>query len=166
MVLVSTIGASPGIDLAQRLGLPSLWLIYEWPVAARHLTPHLELTWPAYALEQANEALRRCPLIIFDSDAYRREYLERAPSERLLTIPGAIDIAEIDRFRASFDRASARRACGLPEGALRGCPPPSRGRRAARLSSGTGRSSTSVVIAGLPLARRPRGRRQTSAWRG
>ncbi len=117
VVLVSTIGASPGIDLAQRLGLPSLWLIYEPPASARHLSPFLELTWPAYALEQTKEALRRCPLIVFDSDSCRRTYLERASPERLLTIPGAIDIEGIDRFRAAFDRASARRACGLPEGA-------------------------------------------------
>lgn len=117
VVLASTIAASPGIDLAQRLGLPSLWLIYEQPASARHLSPFIALNWPAYAIEQTNEALRRCPLIVFDSDSCRRAYLERAPPERLLTIPGAIDIAGIDRFRAAFDRAAARRACGLPEGA-------------------------------------------------
>ena len=117
VVLASTIASSPAIDLAQRLGLPSLWLIYEQPISARHLSRHLALTWPAYALELTNEALRRCPLIVFDSDARRRDYLQRAPAERLLTIPGGIDIAGIDCFRAGFDRASARRACGLPESA-------------------------------------------------
>ncbi|MFL6201444.1 MAG: glycosyltransferase [Thermoanaerobaculia bacterium] len=117
VVLASTISSSPAIDLAQRLGLPSLWLIYERLVSARHLLPGIARTWPAYALEQANEALRRCPLLVFDSDACRRDYLEKAPPERLLTIPGAIDVAGIDRFRAAFDRVSARRACGLPEGA-------------------------------------------------
>jgi glycosyltransferase involved in cell wall biosynthesis len=117
VVLANTISASPAIDLAQRLGLPSLWMIYEQPASARHLSPFVALNWPAYAIEQTNEALRRCPLIVFDSDSCRREYLEWAPPERLLTIPGAIDIAGIDRFRAAFDRASARRACGLPEGA-------------------------------------------------
>ncbi|HVG10220.1 MAG TPA: glycosyltransferase family 4 protein [Thermoanaerobaculia bacterium] len=117
VVLASTIAASPGIDLAERLGLPSLWLIYEQPASPRHLSPFVALNWPAYAIGQTNEALRRCPLIVFDSDSCRREYLERAPPERLLTIPGAIDIAAIERFRAAFDRASARRACGLPKGA-------------------------------------------------
>ena len=115
VVLASTIAASPAIDLARRLGLPSLWLIYERPVSARRLSPQLALHWPAYALEQTDEALRRCPLIVFDSDACRRDYLGRVPAERLLTIPGAIDIAGIDRFRAAFDRPSARRACGLTE---------------------------------------------------
>lgn len=117
VVVVSTIAASPGVDLAQRLGLPSLWLVYERPVAAGHHSPELALHWPAYAIEQTNEALRRCPLIVFDSEACRRDYLEKAPPERLLTIPGGIDIAGIDRFRAGFDRASARRARGLPDGA-------------------------------------------------
>ena len=117
LVLASTISASPAIDLARRLGLPSLWLVYEQPVSARHLSQELAVHWPAYAVEQAYEALRRCPLIVFDSDARRRDYLERAAPERLLTIPGAIDVAEIDRFRAAFDRPSARRACGLPDGA-------------------------------------------------
>ena len=117
VVLASTISASPGIDLAQRLGLPSLWMIYEQPASARHFSPFVELNWPAYAIEQTNEALRRCPLIVFDSHTCRRDYLERASPERLLTIPGAIDIAGIDRFRGAFDRASARRACGLPEDA-------------------------------------------------
>ena len=116
-VVASTIAASPGIDLASRLGLPSLWLIYERTISARHLSPEPVLNWPAYALEQANEALRRCSLIVFDSDSCRRDYQERAETGRLLTIPGAIDMAGIDRFRAAFDRASARRACGLPEGA-------------------------------------------------
>lgn len=117
VVLASTIGASPAIDLAQRLGLPSLWLVYEGPVSARHLSEELAVHWPAYAVEQTHEALRRCPLIVFDSDARRRDYLERTEPERLLTIPGAIDVAGIDHFRAAFDRSSARRACGLPEGA-------------------------------------------------
>ena len=117
VVLASTISSSPAIDLAERLGLPSLWLVYEQPVDARHLSQELTVRWPAYGVEQAHEALRRCPLIVFDSDDRRGDYLERAAPERLLTIPGAIDIAEIDRFRAAFDRSSARRACGLPEGA-------------------------------------------------
>ena len=117
VVLASTIAASPAIDLAGRLGLPGLWLVYERPVAAGHLSLQLAWHWPAYALELTVEALRRCPLIVFDSEACRRDYLEKAPAERLLTIPGAIDIAAIDRFRAAFDRASARRARGLPEGA-------------------------------------------------
>ncbi len=117
VVLASTIWSSPGIDLARRLGLPSLWLVYERTAAPGHLSPFVTLHWPAYAIDLTNEALRRCPLIVFDSDACRRDYIGKAAPERLLTIPGAIDIAEIDRSRAAFDRAAARRACGLPEDA-------------------------------------------------
>ncbi len=117
VVLASTLAASPGIDLASRLGLPSLWLVYEGTVSPGHLSPELELNWPAYAREQTKEALRRCSLIVFDSDSCRRDYLAKAEPERLLTIPGAIDVSGIDRFRAAFDRASARRAYGLPAGA-------------------------------------------------
>ncbi len=118
LVLASTIGVSPAIDLALRLGLPSLWLIYERPVSKHHLSPFLSMRWPAYAIAQAEDALRRCSLIVFDSDACRRDYLHRAPPERLLTIPGAIDLRAIDRFRAGFDRAAARRAHGLPDDAV------------------------------------------------
>lgn len=117
MVLASTIATSTAIDLARRLGLPSLMLLYERPLSARYISPELALHWPAYARELTEEALRRCSLIVFDSDICRRGYEERVGPERLLTIPGAIDVAGIDRFRAAFDRSSARRARGLPEGA-------------------------------------------------
>jgi glycosyltransferase involved in cell wall biosynthesis len=115
LVLANTIATSAAIDLAERLELPSVWLLYEAPVTPRHLSPHVSLRWPAYAQGQARRALAVCPAMVFDSDHVRERYLGWAPAERLVTVPGAVDLAAIARFRSSFRRRDQRRAHGIPD---------------------------------------------------
>jgi glycosyltransferase involved in cell wall biosynthesis len=45
----------------------------------------------------------------------RERYRAWAPAERLVTVPGAIDLAAISRFRASFRRREERRARGISD---------------------------------------------------
>jgi D-inositol-3-phosphate glycosyltransferase len=115
LVVANTIAASAAIDLADRLGLPSIWMIYETPVSPAHLSPHLSLTWPAFALDQANRALAMASAVVFDADAVRRMYQHRVPAGRLVTIPGAIDLAAIEAFRRTFNRVSSRHARGIKD---------------------------------------------------
>ena len=119
LVLANTLSASAAVDLAGRLGLPSVWLVYERPIGPGRLSQHLSFAWPVHAQRQARAALRSATAIVFDSHARRTQYAEWAPAERLITIPGAVDAAEIDRFRRGFDRLAARRQAGLePESKL------------------------------------------------
>jgi glycosyltransferase involved in cell wall biosynthesis len=115
LVVASGLSSGPAIEVAERLGLPSLWLLYEEPLSPRHLSPGVELNFPDYALELTNEAIRRCPLLVFDSEARRLAYAPRTTPERLLRIPGAIDLEAIDLFRATFDRRAARQARGIAD---------------------------------------------------
>jgi len=115
LVLANTIASSAGVDLAERLGLPCVWLLYEAPATERHLAAHVSLRWPAYAQAQARRALASCPAMVFDSDHVRERYRGWTPAERLVTVPGAIDLASIARFRAAFDRREGRRARGIPD---------------------------------------------------
>ncbi|PYM33302.1 MAG: asparagine synthase (glutamine-hydrolyzing) [Candidatus Rokuibacteriota bacterium] len=59
--------------------------------------------------------LRRARLIhvLSDFSAGQLETLYRIPPERIVKIPGAV---ELERFRPAADRAAVRRALGLPEG--------------------------------------------------
>jgi len=115
LVLANTIASSAAVDLAERLAVPSLWLLYEAPVTTRHLSPHVALRWPAYAQAQARRALATCPAMVFDSDHVRERYRGWAPAERLATVPGALDLATIARFRVAFDRREERRARGIAD---------------------------------------------------
>ena len=116
LVLANTVDAFPGADLATRLGLPVIWSLHEsfdlahwW--AARFRT---EDAFP-YARERVEIALREADTLVFAADATRHLYEPYAAPERMLTLPYGVELAEIDAYRARFDRSAARRRLGIGE---------------------------------------------------
>lgn len=113
-VLVNTLTAFGGADLAGRLSLPCLWAIHEsFP---------MELFWfAAYgrggvspAVKAcAERALRNSTALIFEAQATRALFEPNADPDRRLHIPYGIDIDGIDTFRAENGREPIRRRLGI-----------------------------------------------------
>ena len=121
VVLANTLVAFHGIDVANRLGLPSVWAIHEsyalpefWAEWDRSTTIH------PYVQERAIAAFGQASLVTFVADATRRMYLRFAAPEggagdsrRFVVVPNAVDVGLIGRYRRDFRRESARAAHGI-----------------------------------------------------
>jgi glycosyltransferase involved in cell wall biosynthesis len=110
-VLVNTASplASPGAEVAERLGIPAIWAIHEsFPPAVlwADLDPGVR------ALSE--RALSNAALAVFEAEATQRLYEPAVGAERCLTLPYGLDLEPIDAERAGFERATAREAAGVP----------------------------------------------------
>lgn len=112
-VLVNTLTAFGGADLAGRLALPCLWAIHEsFP---------LELFWfagygrggVAPAVKACAERALRHSTLIFEAQATRALFAPYADPDRLLHIPYGVDIDNIDTFRLGTERARTRGRLGI-----------------------------------------------------
>lgn len=100
--------ASPGAEVAARLGIPAIWAIHEsFPPAVlwADLDPGVR------ALSE--EALANAAFAVFEAEATQRLYEAAVGRERCLTLPYGLDFEPIDAERAGFDRERARRAAGI-----------------------------------------------------
>lgn len=100
--------ASPGAEVAERLGIPAIWAIHEsFPPAVlwADLDPGVR------ALSEA--ALSNAAFAVFEAEATRRLYEDAVGVERCLTIPYGLDIEPIDAERRKFHREQARRIAGV-----------------------------------------------------
>lgn len=111
LVLVNTSTSTTfvGGEIAVDLGIPSVWAIHEsfepvflWADIAPRLRIHAESV-----IGNASSA-------VFEADATRRIYEGMIDPARCHTIPYGLDLAPIDKLRASFDKDEARRKAGVP----------------------------------------------------
>jgi len=116
IALVNTMGAGIGADVAQRCGIPTVWIIRE------SYTP--EQYWPAAygegrvapAVRQSVErALGRTEAVVFEADATRAAYAALC-ADRAVTIPHGVPLGSIDDHRAASTRDDARRELGIDPG--------------------------------------------------
>lgn len=110
-VLVNTASplATPGAEVAERLGIPAIWAIHESfapPVLWAELEPGVR------ALTE--RALSNAAFAVFEAEATQRLYEAAVGAERCRTLPYGLDLEPIDAERAGFDRAAAREAAALP----------------------------------------------------
>ncbi|MEA2141965.1 MAG: UDP-glucose:(heptosyl)LPS alpha,3-glucosyltransferase [Solirubrobacteraceae bacterium] len=112
LVLVNTISVLYGLEVAARMGLPSVLAVHEsldlrayW---ADHLAPHD----PA-VLDRMKAALASASTVVFEAAATRELFLPYADPERLVTMPYGIDLRGIDRFRNKVTRRAARASLGI-----------------------------------------------------
>jgi glycosyltransferase involved in cell wall biosynthesis len=112
-VVANTAGAACGVEVAERLGIPSLWAIHE------SYAPH-QFLLAAYgpggahpsAQDRLEHALASASAVIFEADATRLLYCESGDPRRFVHIPYGIPLSDIDAFMATDDRAARRRALG------------------------------------------------------
>jgi D-inositol-3-phosphate glycosyltransferase len=98
----------PGLEVASQLGIPAIWAIHESFEPAElwdHLDPSVR--------GRAEATLGSVAQTLFVAEATQRLFEPLAG--RGLTIPYGLDLEPIDRCRAGFDRAAARREASLPD---------------------------------------------------
>ena len=116
IALVNTMMAFTGIDVADRLGIPSIFSIHESYELDDFWVTYFPDGVDPYVRERGPWTLSRASALVFEAEATRRQYVGHGETRRFLTLPYGIEIAEIDRFRAGFDRAAAREAIGATDG--------------------------------------------------
>jgi glycosyltransferase involved in cell wall biosynthesis len=115
IALVNTMMAFPGIEVADRLGIPSIFSIHESYDFDELWVTYFPDGVDPYVRERGRWTLSRAAALVFEAEATRRQYVGHGEAQRFLTLPYGIEIAEIDRYRAGFDRAAARRAIGATD---------------------------------------------------
>jgi glycosyltransferase involved in cell wall biosynthesis len=118
VVIVNTLIAAIGADVACRLDLPAVWAIHEsytledyWAIAGGD--------GMAPALAANNQAtLAETAVVLFEADATRAVYGQLVDSDRLATLYYGIDVEKIDEFCSSVDRAQVREEAGLHRDAI------------------------------------------------
>jgi glycosyltransferase involved in cell wall biosynthesis len=111
-VNTATATAFPGVDVATRLGIPSVWAIHESqepPILWRGLNPEARV--------YAERSLGEAAVVLFVAESTQRLFEPWRADNRFLTIPYGLDLAPIESVREGFDRAAARRAAGIAEDA-------------------------------------------------
>jgi glycosyltransferase involved in cell wall biosynthesis len=106
-VNTATCLATPGAEVAGRLGIPAVWAIHE-SIEPALLWAHVD----AAVRRRATQALGDVAQTLFVAEATRRLF-EPATGGRGLAIPYGLDLEPIDERRHGFDREGARRAAGI-----------------------------------------------------
>jgi D-inositol-3-phosphate glycosyltransferase len=118
VVLVNTIVAFPGVELAELLGIPSVFAVHEsLDLEAFWVSDYVSGESHPHVRERAARAFGGATAVVFEAEATRRVHLRHGDPARLLTLPYGIELTRIDRFRSSFDGAAERRRLDLPAGA-------------------------------------------------
>jgi glycosyltransferase involved in cell wall biosynthesis len=110
-VLVNTLGAFAGGDVASRLGVPALWAVHEsFPLPMFWHSAYPAGTLHPYARARAERALAEAAAVVFPAEATRRLFLQAVDPERLVAIPYGVEAEDMDR---APDRAHARTRLGI-----------------------------------------------------
>jgi D-inositol-3-phosphate glycosyltransferase len=118
IVLVNTIVAFPGVELADLLGIPSVFAVHEsLDLEAFWVSDYVSGESHPLVRERAARAFGGATAVVFEAEATRRVHLRHGDPARFLTLPYGIELARIDRFRSSFEGAAERRRLDLPAGA-------------------------------------------------
>ena len=113
-VFANTLFEFSAVIAAAGAGIPSIWAIHEsfslpvWSSAYADWRPAR-----AFIRRRLETALERASAVTFVAEATRRLYLGHARAERFLRIPFGIDVAAIERYRATRERAAARSRLGI-----------------------------------------------------
>jgi glycosyltransferase involved in cell wall biosynthesis len=111
-VLVNTLGAFAGADVASRLGLPAVWAVHEsFPLPMYWFNAYGPGQLHPYVRSRAEEALRGSAAVLFVADATRALFSGDADPHRLVTLPYGVEPPP------SLDRAATRRKLGIDAGA-------------------------------------------------
>ena len=114
LVMANALDTFPGVDLAQRAGLPSVWALHE--------SFDLDVWWTqtkgsegagSYARSRSAAALRSAYSLVFATEATAALYRPHADPERFVISPYGLELDEIARRRRSLDRATERRRLGI-----------------------------------------------------
>ena len=112
VALVNTTRAFPGVDLADRLGIPSLWTIHE-SVPVEH---YPRMAWPPFDDHVRSRFIASFGLadrLVFEAEATRQLYLPYAAPDATRKVDYGIDLDQVARERASLDPVRLRAELGF-----------------------------------------------------
>jgi D-inositol-3-phosphate glycosyltransferase len=112
LVIANTLVVFHGLEVAARLGLPSIFAVHESLEPAAYWATHLAPR-DRKVLDRLGSALASASRMVFEAAATRELFLPYADPERLVTMPYGIDLQAIDRFRSTITRDHARSALRL-----------------------------------------------------
>jgi D-inositol-3-phosphate glycosyltransferase len=116
-VLINTMSAAIGADVARRLAIPSAWAIHEsYPLNEFWLTAYGLDRIDQYVRDQATRLLGETTAVVFESLETRSLFAPYGAPERFVHVPYGIDFAGIDRY-PSEDRAAFRSTAGIDDDA-------------------------------------------------
>lgn len=114
LILAGTLTSFPAVDLAERLGLPSVWRIGE------NETIHTVADWlgerldPAVALK-ADRAFDTASVVIFISESTRRLNWRNGGAGRFALLRHGIDVTAARAYLRSAGREACRKALGIAQ---------------------------------------------------
>ena len=115
LVLANTVMGAPGVDLAERVGLPSVMAVHESVEFPRWSAANHRWHQPdRYVRERMARAFETPHAVVFEAEATRRQYCHLGNPSRFLTWPYPIELDDIARHREGIDKAGARRRLGIP----------------------------------------------------
>ena len=115
LVLANALDTFPGVDMADRVGLPSVWALHE--------SFDLDVWWTqtggseaagSYAAGRSAVALRSATTLLFATEATARLYRPHADPDSFEISPYGLELDDIARRRRELDRAAERQRLGLP----------------------------------------------------
>ncbi len=115
-ILVNTVDPFIGIDLAERLNVPAVWLVHE----SYDLANWWDMAYGStntYMWDRMKRAMRTAEAVVFEAERTRQQYLPYASPDRLIAAPYGISFDEIDRYRARLDRRQTRRQLDIAKNA-------------------------------------------------
>jgi glycosyltransferase involved in cell wall biosynthesis len=112
--LANTAGCFWMVDLATRLGLPSLWALHESFSLERFVVEGLGGV-DDHVLSRFGDAFAAASAVVFEADATAELFRDVIPAGRSRRIDYGIHLERIDAFRAAHDRTAARRAKGYTD---------------------------------------------------
>ncbi len=122
-VFANTSLAFDGVDLANRLGIPSIWAIHE-SLTIDQILYGAFLWTDDYVASRLRAALEMADAVVFEADATRRLFAAQATNpERLRRLDYGIELAELDASRRELDRDRLRGERGFgPQDRVILCP--------------------------------------------
>jgi D-inositol-3-phosphate glycosyltransferase len=118
-VLANTLAVFFAVNAAAAAKIPSIWAVHEsfslpvWSAIYAGWQPGR-----GFIRHRLDSALAQASTVTFVAEATRRPYLGLPRAERFIRIPYGIDVAAIERYLATFDRAAWRSRLSIEPGSF------------------------------------------------
>jgi glycosyltransferase involved in cell wall biosynthesis len=116
-VIANTAGCFWGIDLASRIGVPSIWAVHESFPADLFLEVGMPNGVDAYLRERFLGAFHDAGAVVFEADATLDLFTDLVQPGHAVRVDYGVDLEAVERARAGADPDRARRSVDIPRDA-------------------------------------------------